>query len=69
MLTPNFWHMSRKSVAKEERFCAVRSVDWMGDRVPRSKVLLTEDEEVDQIFWLLFGKNYLIFRSSFYSLE
>ena len=22
-----FWHVSRKSVAKEKRFCAVRSVD------------------------------------------
>ena len=40
---------------------------WEDDHVPRSKILLTEGEEVDQIFWLRFSKSYLIFRSSFYS--
>ena len=53
---------------KEKRFCIVRSVDLGDDRVPRSNILLTEGEEVDQIFWLRFGKSYFIFRSSFYSL-
>jgi len=53
----------RKSSAPYDRWI------WMGDRVPRSKILLTEEEEVDQIFWLRFGKNYLNFRSIFYSLE
>ena len=42
---------------------------WKGDHAPRSKILLTEGEEVDQIFWLRFSKSYLIFRSRFYSLE
>ena len=69
MLTPDFGTcqgrvlQGRKSSALYDRWI------WMGDRVPRSKILLTEEEEVDQIFWLRFGKNYLIFRSSFYSLE
>jgi hypothetical protein len=35
------------------------------DRVLRSKILLTEEKEVDQIFWLRFGKSYLIFRIVF----
>ena len=39
------------------------------DRVPQSKILLTEGEEVDQIFWFQFSKSYLVFRSSFYSLR
>ena len=39
---------------------------WRGDRVPRSKILLTEEGEVDQIFWLRFGKSYLIFRIIFF---
>ena len=69
MLTPNFGTCQggvlrrRKSSALYDRWI------WEDDRVPRSKILLTEGEEVDQIFWLRFGKNYLVFRSSFYSLE
>jgi len=27
VVDPRFWHVSRKSVAKEKRFCVVRSVD------------------------------------------
>ena len=64
-----FWHVSRRRVVKEKGFCVVRSVDLGDDRVPWSKILLTEGEEVDQIFWLRFDKSYLIFGSSFYSLE
>ena len=69
LLTPDFGTCQgnvlerRKSSALYDRW--IRE----GDRVSRSKILLTEEEEVDQIFWLQFGKNYLIFRSSFYSLE
>ena len=49
--------MLMRRVAKEKRLCIVRSVDLEGDRVPRSKILLTEEGEVDQIFWLQFGKS------------
>ena len=38
---------------------------WIGGRVPQLKILLTEEGEVDQIFWLWFGKSYLIFRIVF----
>ena len=69
MLTPNFG-TCQKGVLKRRKSSALydRWI-WEDDRVLRSKILLTEGEKVDQIFWLRFGKNYLIFRSSFYSLE
>ena len=69
VLTPSFGTCQggvlrrRKGSALDDRWI------WRGDRVPRSKILLTEEGEVDQIFWLRFGKSYLIFRSSFYSLR
>jgi hypothetical protein len=50
---------------KEKRFCVVRSVDLGDDHVPWSMILLIEGEEVDQIFWLRFGKSYFIFRIVF----
>ena len=62
--------MSRKSVAKEERFCVVRSVDLGGGCVPPLKILLTEEGEIDQIFWLQFGQSYLILELVlFYRIE
>ena len=38
---------------------------WRGGRVSPLKILLTGEGEIDQIFWLRFGKSYLIFRVSF----
>ena len=69
MLTPNFG-MCQEGVLKRRKSSALydRWI-WEGDRVPRSKILLTEGEEIDQIFWLRFGKSYFIFRNRFYSLE
>ena len=69
MLTPNFG-TCQESVLKRRKSSALydRWI-WEDDRVSRSKILLTEGEEVDQIFCLRFGKSYLSFRSSFYSLE
>ena len=62
--------MSRKSVAKEERFCAVRSIDLEGGRVSSLKIFLTEEGEIDQIFWFRFGKSYLILELVlFYRIE
>ena len=41
-----------------------------GGRVPRLEILLTEEEEVDQIFWLRFGKSYLVLELVlFYRIE
>ena len=56
-----FWQVSRKHIAKEKIFYMVRSVDLEGDRASPLKILLTEEGEIDQIFWLWFGKCYLIF--------
>ena len=33
---------------------------WRGDRASPLKILLTEEGEVDQIFWLRFGRRYLV---------
>jgi len=33
---------------------------WRGDRASPLKILLTEEGEIDQIFWLWFGKSYLV---------
>ena len=57
-----FWHVSRKSVAKEKRFCVVRSVDLGRWSCTTVKILLTKEGEIDQIFWLRFGKSYLILK-------
>ena len=65
--------MSRKSVAKEKRLCAVRLVDLGGGRGGRTsplKILLTEEGEIDQIFWFRFGKSYFILELVlFYRIE
>ena len=69
MLTPDFGTCQGGVLRRRKGSALYDQWIWRGDRVPRSKILLTEGEEVDQIFWLQFGKNYLIFRSSFYFLE
>ena len=70
MLTPIFGTCQggvlrrRKSSALYDRWI------WEDDHVPRSKILLTEEEEVDQIFWLRFGKSYLVLELVlFYRIE
>ena len=35
---------------------------WGGGRAPPLKILLTEEGEIDKIFWLRFGKSYLILK-------
>ena len=56
MLTPDFGTcqgrvlQGRKSSALYDRWT------WWDDRVPRSKILLTGEGGIDQIFWLRFGK-------------
>ena len=69
MLTPSFGTCQGGVLRRRKGSALYDRWIWRGDRVPRSKILLTEGQEVDQIFWLRFGKSYLIFRNSFYSLE
>jgi hypothetical protein len=65
MLTPNFG-MCQGRVLQRRKGSALYD-RWIrrDDRVPRSKILLTEEGGIDQIFWLRFGNGYLIFGSSF----
>ena len=65
LLTPDFG-MCQGGVLRRRKGSALydRWI-WRGDRVPLSKILLTEGKGVDQIFWLRFGKSYLIFRIVF----
>ena len=43
---------------------------WRYSRVLPLKILLTEEGEIDQIFWLRFGKSYLILELVlFYRIE
>jgi hypothetical protein len=69
VLTPNFGTCQEGVLKRRKSSVLYDRWIWEDDHVPRSKILLTEGEEVDQIFWLWFGKNYLVLRSSFYSLE
>ena len=65
MLTPYF-DMCQEGLLRRKKGSILYDREiWRGDRVPRSKILLTEEGEVDQIFWLWFGKSYLIFRTVF----
>ena len=65
LLTPNLSMCQGKVLQRRKGSVPYDWWIWRGDRGPRSKILLTEEEEVDQIFWLRFGKNYLIFRIVF----
>ena len=69
MLTPDLGTCQGRVLQRRKGSALYDRWIWRDDRVPRSKILLIEEEEIDQIFWLRFGKSYLIFRSSFYSLE
>ena len=67
VLTPDFGTCQGGVLRTRKGYALYDRWIWRGDRVPRSKILLTEEGEVDQIFWLRFGKSYLIFRIVFVS--
>ena len=60
VLTPNFDTCQRRVLQRRKGSASYDRWVWRGGRVPRLKILLTEEEEIDQIFWLRFGKSYLI---------
>ena len=62
MLTPDFGTCQGRVLQRWKGSASYDRWIWRGDRVPRSKILLTEEEKVDQICRLRFGKSYLIFR-------
>ena len=60
MLTPNFGTCQGRVLQRRKGSALYDRWIWRDDRVPRSKILLIEEEEIDQIFWFRFGKSYLI---------
>ena len=66
MLTPDFGTCQGRVLQRRKGSASYDQWIWGDGRVPRSKILLTEEEKVDQIFWLRFGKSYLIFRIFFF---
>ena len=69
VLTPDFGTYQGRVLQRRKGSSSHDRWIWRGGRVPQLKILLTEEEEIDQIFWLRFGKSYFIFRNRFYSLE
>ena len=65
MLTPDFGTCQGGVLQRRKGSASYDRWIWRGDHVPRAEILLTEEEEVDQIFCLRFGKSYLIFRIVF----
>ena len=62
MLTPDFGTCQGRVLQRGKGSALYDRWIWRGGHVPRLKILLTEEGEIDQIFWLRFGKCYLIFR-------
>ena len=69
VLTPDFGTCQGSVLQRRKGSASYDRWVWRGGCVSRLKILLTEEEEIDQIFWLRFGKNYLIFRIFFYFLR
>ena len=67
VLTPDFSTCQGRVSQRRKGSASYDRWIWGDDRVPWSKILLTEEEEVDQICRLRFGKSYLIFRIVFIS--
>ena len=65
MLTPDFGTCQGRVLQRGNGSALYNRWIWRSGRVPRLKILLTEEGEIDQIFWLRFGKSYLIFRIDF----
>ena len=60
LLTPDFGMCQGRVLQRRKSSTSYDRWIWRGGRVPQLKILLTEEEEIDQIFWLRFGKSYLI---------
>ena len=65
MLTPDFGTCQGRVLQRRKGSASYDRWIWRGGHMPRLKILLTEEEEIDEIFCLRFGKSYLIFRIVF----
>ena len=70
MLTLDFNTFQGRVLQRRKGFVSYDRWTWGGGHAPPLKILLTKDGGFDQIFWLWFGKSYLILESVlFYSIE
>ena len=60
VLTLDFGTCQRRVLERRKGSASYDRWIWRDGRVSRLKILLTEEGEIDQIFWLRFGNNYLI---------
>ena len=65
MLTPDFGTCQGRVLQRGKSSALYDQWIWRGGRASPLKILLTGEGEIDQIFWLQFGKSYLIFRIVF----
>ena len=57
VLTPNFGTCQGRVLQRRKGSASYDQWIWRGGRVPRLKILLTEEGEIGQIFWFWFGKS------------
>ena len=70
VLTPNFGTCQGGVLQRRKGYVWYDRWTWRGDRASPLKILLTEEGEVDQIFWPRFGKSYLVLELVlFYRIE
>ena len=68
LLTPNFGTGQERVLQRRKDYAPYDRWIWRGGRVSSLKILLTK--EGNQIFWLRFGKSYLILELVlFYRIE
>ena len=60
LLTPDFDTCQGRVLQRRKDSALHDWLIWKDDRVPRSKIVLTGEGRIDQIFWLRFGKSYLV---------
>ena len=60
VLTPDFDMYQGRVLQRGKGSALYDRWIWRGGHVPWLKILLTEEGEIDQIFWLRFDKSYLI---------
>ena len=60
LLTPDFDTCQERVLQRRKGSASYDRWTWRGGCVPPLKILLTGEGEIDQIFWLPFGKSYLI---------
>ena len=70
LLTPDFDMCQGRVLQRRKGAVSYDRWTWRCGHVPPLKILLTKEEEIDQIFCLRIGKSYLILGSVlFYRIE